>query len=90
MGLKTTIQENKRMQSLYGADAGIDWAQSLLMGTFQTATEYAEQRVKEMYEYDFDTTKMEELNDLFKQAFRDYIETNNTKKKTLLMSLFNR
>lgn len=78
MGLKTTIEENKRVQSLYGADAGIDWAKSLLIGTFQTATEYAEQQVKEVYKYNFDHSKTEELNDLFKDKFRSFIETNDT------------
>ena len=79
MGLKTTIQENKRMQSLYGADAGIDWAQSLLMGTFQTATKYAEQQVTEIYKYDFDNSKMEELNQCFKQEFKNFIDNKEIK-----------
>lgn len=80
MGLKTTIQENKRVQSLYGADAGIEWAKSLLIGTFQTATEYAEQQVKEEYKYDFDSSKLEDLNLLFKQKFREFISPNESNK----------
>lgn len=74
MGLKTTIHENKRLQSLYGAEAGIEWAQSLLTGTFQTATEYSEQQVKEEYHYHFDESKKEELNQAFKEAFKTFIE----------------
>lgn len=80
MGLKTTIQENKRVQSLYGADAGIEWAKSLLIGTFQTATEYAEQQVKEEYKYDFDSSKLEDLNLLFKQKFREFVSPNESNK----------
>ena len=62
MGLKTTIQENKRVQSLYGADAGIEWAKSLLIGTFQTATQYAEQQVKEMEPNRFDKSAQAVMN----------------------------
>lgn len=80
MGLKTTIQENKRVQSLYGADAGIEWAKSLLIGTFQTATEYAEQQVKEEYKYNFDSSKLEDLNLLFKQKFREFVSPNESNK----------
>lgn len=79
MNVKMRIEENKRIQSLYGAEAGLDFAQNLIEKTFNMATRYAEQEAQnsikgiEINDENYEEV-MNQLNKTFKDSFKKFIE----------------
>ncbi|MGL4338364.1 MAG: pilus assembly PilX N-terminal domain-containing protein, partial [Turicibacter sp.] len=88
MNVKLRVEENKRIQSLYGADSGLEYANELLLKTYDNATLYAEKKVQHdlvamMASLDETNTELNEvfeveMNKKFKEYFTEFIETNES------------
>lgn len=75
---KMRINQSKKLQNLYEADSGLDVVENIIIKTSQEAIKYADKEVKkEFTELDNNDRSEEQLNNLFKEKFYEFLTVRN-------------